>query len=158
MGDLETPKVLRRKSTQETIFYSEFASNALAIKRNCVDHHNTASSSKIKTMKKSATVAELLNTVSTMNNGGNNKMNKEALPIDVCQVKDNYAGDGNDNTDSSMLMKSKHQQILNRQQSCQNDLTYPSSFSKHMKRQTSLVIFATDYEKDMNETGCRWEF
>ena len=132
-------------------------------------------------MKKSATVAELLNTVSTMNNGGHDKMNKEALPIDVCQVKnnnhpppssklfrigdegkeiskDNYAGDGNDNTDSSMLMKSKHQQILNRQQSCQNDLTYPSPFSKHMKRQTSLVIFATDYEKDMNETGCRWEF
>lgn len=179
--DLETPKVLRRKSTQETIFYSEFASNALAIKRNCVDHHNAASSSRIKTMKKSATVAELLNTVSTMNNGGHNKMNKEALPIDVCQVnnnnhpppssklfrigdegkdisKENYAGDGNDNTDSSMLMKSKHQQILNRQQSCQNDLTYPSPFSKHMKRQTSLVIFATDYEKDMNETGCRWEF
>merc|ERR1711936_417334 len=147
--DLETPKVLRRKSTQETIFYSEFASNALAIKRNCVDHHNTASSSKIKTMKKSATVAELLNTISTINNGGHNKMNKEALPIDVRQV---------DNTNSSMLMKSKHQQILNRQQSCQNDLTYPSPFSKHMKRQTSLVIFATDYEKDMNETGCRWEF
>merc|ERR1719361_3390427 len=60
--DLETPKVLRRKSTQETIFYSEFTSNALAIKRNCVDHHNAASSSRIKTMKKSATVAELLNT------------------------------------------------------------------------------------------------
>ena len=87
--DLETPKVLRRKSTQETIFYSEFASNALAIKRNCVDHHNAASSSRIKTMKKSATVAELLNTVSTLNNGGHNKMNKEALPIDVCQVKSN---------------------------------------------------------------------
>merc|ERR1719361_2675543 len=87
--DLETPKVLRRKSTQETIFYSEFASNALAIKRNCVDHHNATSSSKIKTMKKSATVAELLNTVSTMNNGGHNKMNKEALPIDVCQVNNN---------------------------------------------------------------------
>merc|ERR1719216_515714 len=179
--DLETPRVLRRKSTQETLFYSEFASNALAIKRNCVDHHGATSTSRIKTMKKSATVAELLNTVSTMNNGGHNKTNKEALPIDVCQVKnnnhpppssklfrigdegkeisqDNYSGDGNDNTDSSMLMKSKHQQILNRQQSCQNDLTYPSPFSKHMKRQTSLVIFATDYEKDMNETGCRWEF
>ena len=108
-------------------------------------------------------------------------MNKEALPIDVCQVnnnnhpppssklfrigdegkdisEENYAGDGNDNTDSSMLMKSKYQQILNRQQPCQNDLTYPSPFSKHMKRQTSLVIFANDYEKDMNETGCRWEF
>merc|ERR1712110_771186 len=37
--DLETPQVLRRKSRQEKIFYSAFSSNALAIKRNCIDHH-----------------------------------------------------------------------------------------------------------------------
>merc|ERR1712241_224949 len=56
--DLETPKVLRRKSRQETIFYSEFASNALAIKRNCVDHHGAITSSR-KPMKKSSTVSEM---------------------------------------------------------------------------------------------------
>jgi len=44
--DLETPQVLRKKSKQEKIFYSAFSSNALAIKRNCIDHHGTATSRK----------------------------------------------------------------------------------------------------------------
>merc|ERR1719471_521994 len=55
--DLETPQVLRKKSRQEKIFYSAFSSNALAIKRNCIDHHSIATSRK-KSMKKSATVAQ----------------------------------------------------------------------------------------------------
>jgi serine/threonine protein kinase len=183
--DLETPKVLRRKSRQETIFYSEFASNALAIKRNCVDHHGAITSMK-KTMKKSATVSEIFNANDDLNNDGLHHV--ETSPIDVyinnnnqlpnhaetfiksrasenddrvtCHTSDNTS---NPHAITSTMCPLREQEIqhpksINRQQSCQNFLTYPSPFSKHMKRQTSLVVFATDYENDMNEKGCRWEF
>ena len=186
--DLETPKVLRRKSRQETIFYSEFASNALAIKRNCVDHHGAITSSK-KPMRKSSTVSEMLNTIDV---SSNNEVNKEdairkleSSPIDVCQMNNNnqlpsyikskFSRDAidenttcntsnntkypqNNTVHPSEDMQSQHIKSMNRQQSCQDVLTQSSLLSKHMKRQTSLVVFATDYENDMNEQGCRWEF
>jgi MAP kinase interacting serine/threonine kinase len=186
--DLETPKVLRRKSRQETIFYSEFASNALAIKRNCVDHHGAITSSK-KPMIKSSTVSEVFDTVDV---SSSNEMNLEdamkkieSSPIDVCQMNNNHQlpsyikskfsrDDTDENTacntsnntkyphtniiHSSGETQSQHRKSMNRQQSCQDFLTHSSQFSKHMKRQNSLVAFATDYENDMNEKGCRWEF
>jgi len=179
--DLETPRVLRRKSTQETLFYSEFASNALAIKRNCVDHHGATSTSR-KTMKKSATVAEIFDgsNVSTIHVG-----NEVSSPINVYQTDNNnevptytklkllrddekqtcdtsenrkYPDGIKDSTKSSGEIQSRCRKSMNRQQSYQNHLVNPSPFSKHIKRQTSLVVFATDIEKDMNEMGCRWEF
>jgi len=186
--DLETPKVLRRKSRQETIFYSEFASNALAIKRNCVDHHGTTTSSK-KSMVKSSTVSEMFDAVDVSGSNETNiedAMKKiESSPIDVCQMNNNHqlpcyikSKFSRDNTDENRAfntsnntkyphtniiypsgeMQSQHRKSMNRQQSCQEFLTHSSQFSKHIKRQNSLVAFATDYENDMNEKGCRWEF
>jgi len=168
--DLETPQVLRKKSRQEKIFYSAFSSNALAIKRNCIDHHSIATSRK-KSMKKSATVAQFHDVVNdaASNYTLGNKTEGASTPINVCQNNNNYEHPSyiesklreEDDRVASCLAgegESEHQKILNRQQSCQNYLTYPSPFSTHLKRQTSLVVFATDYEKDMNEKGCRWEF
>jgi len=179
--DLETPRVLRRKSTQETLFYSEFASNALAIKRNCVDHHGATTTSR-KTMKKSATVAEIFDgsDVSSMHGGNelsspinvyhadnNNEVptytkpkllrNNEKINCDTSKNR-NYSDAIKDSTKSSGEIQSRCPKSLNRQQSYQSHLINPSPFSKHMKRQTSLVVFATDIEKDMNKMGCRWEF
>merc|ERR1711902_385708 len=83
--DLETPQVLRKKSRQEKIFYSAFSSNALAIKRNCIDHHGTATSRK-KSMKKSATVAQFLDVVNdAASNYTVEKIEGVSNPINVCQ-------------------------------------------------------------------------
>merc|ERR1719273_1703023 len=109
----------------------------------------------------------------------------ESSPIDVCQMNNNHqlpsyikskfsrddidenaASNTSNNTkyshnntiNTSEDMQSQHRKSMNRQQSCQDFLTQSSLLSKHMKRQTSLVVFATDYENDMNEHGCRWEF
>jgi len=186
--DLETPRVLRRhNSTQEIMFYSEFASNALAIKRNCVDHHGTITLLK-KPMKKSATLSELFdgNEVSMLHTFDDNAEKEDiSVPINVCQInnnnqlpnyiKSNHLGDGEqqaiqtsndinfphttkDCNNFSREIENQHPKFTNRQQSCQNYLTHPSSFSKHMRRQTSLAVFAGNYEKDINEVGCRWEF
>jgi len=167
--DLETPQVLRKKSKQEKIFYSAFSSNALAIKRNCIDHHGTATSRK-KSMKKSATVAQFFDVIDDASN--NNTLEKSegaSHPINVCQNNNNYEHptyieskirEEEDRVASRLSGEGENdnQKTFNRQQSCQNYLTYPSPFSTHLKRQTSLVVFADDYEKDMNEKGCRWEF
>merc|ERR1712141_237060 len=186
--DLETPKVLRRKSRQETIFYSEFATNALAIKRNCVDHHGATTSSRTR-MRKSSTVPEMCDTIDDSNSNGVNigdAIKKvKSPPIDVCQMNNNrqipsyikskFSRDDNDeNTTCNIFntekyphsntiypsgeMQSQHRKSMNRQQSCQVTSAQSSPFSKHMKRQNSLVVFATDYENDMNEKGRRWEF
>lgn len=185
--DLETPRVLRRKSTQETLFYSEFASNAVAIKRNCLDHHGATSTSR-KTMKKSATVAEIFDCSDVSNMHSHiNEANKEGVssPINVyqtnnnnqlptytkptllgddekqiCHTSDNinYPNVIKDSINLSGEIQSRYRKSMNMQQSCQNHLTNPSPFSTHIKRQTSLVVFATDIEKDINEMGCRWEF
>jgi MAP kinase interacting serine/threonine kinase len=186
--DLETPRVLRRRnSTQEIMFYSEFASNALAIKRNCVDHHGTVTLLK-KPMKKSATVSELFdgNDVSMLHTYNDSAKKEDiSVPINVCQnnnssqllnymrskhSKDDekqechtsndisYPRNIKDCNNFSRERENQHPKVTNRQQSCQNYLTHPSPFSKHMRRQTSLVVFASNYEKDINEEGCRWEF
>jgi len=167
--DLETPQVLRKKSRQEKIFYSAFSSNALAIKRNCIDHHGMTASRK-KSMKKSATVAQFFDVINdASSNTTQCKTEGASTPINVCQNNNNYEHPTyiaskireEDERVASRLSgedENEHEKILNRQQSCQNYLTYPSPFSTHLKRQTSLVVFATDYEKDMNEKGCRWEF
>jgi serine/threonine protein kinase len=187
--DLETPRVLRRRnSTQEIMFYSEFASNALAIKRNCVDHHGTVTLLK-KPMKKSATVSELFdgNDVSMLHTYNDSAKKEDiSVPINVCQnnnsksqllnymrskhSKDDekqechtsndisYPRNIKDCNNVSRERENQHPKVTNRQQSCQNYLTHPSPFSKHMRRQTSLVVFASNYEKDINEEGCRWEF
>jgi len=186
--DLETPKVLRRKSRQETIFYSEFATNALAIKRNCVDHHGATTSSRTR-MRKSSTVPEMCDIIDDSNSNGVNigdAMKKvKTPPIDVCQMNNNrqipsyikskFSRDDNDeNTTCNIVntekyphpntiypageIQSQHRKSMNRQQSCQVTSAQSSPFSKHMKRQNSLVVFATDYENDMNEKGRRWEF
>jgi len=167
--DLETPQVLRRKSRQEKIFYSAFSSNALAIKRNCIDHHGATTSRK-KSMKKSATVADFFDVINDASSNNSEERNEGvSSPIDVCQNNNNHELSNyikaklveEDERGACRLSgdtESQHQKSLSRQQSCQNYLTYPSPFSKHMQRQTSMVVFATDYEKDMNEKGCRWEF
>ena len=166
--DLETPQVLRKKSRQEKIFYSAFSSNALAIKRNCIDHHGATTSRK-KSMKKSATVADFFDVINDASSNNSEERNEGvSSPIDVCQNNNNHELSNyikaklvEDERGACRLSgdtESQHQKSLSRQQSCQNYLTYPSPFSKHMQRQTSMVVFATDYEKDMNEKGCRWEF
>merc|ERR1719361_359255 len=186
--DLETPKVLRRKSRQETILYSEFATNALAIKINCVDHHGAVTSSR-KPMKKSSTVPEICDTIDDSNSNGVNigdAIKKvKSPPIDVCQMNNNrqipsyikskFSRDDNDENTTCNIgniekyphpntiypsgeMQSQHRKSMNRQQSCQVISAQSSPFSKHMKRQNSLVVFATDYENDMNKKGRRWEF
>merc|ERR1712064_56489 len=159
----------------------EFASNALAIKRNCVDHHGATTSSK-KSIVKSSTVSEMFDAVDS---SSSNETKIESSPIDVCQMNNNHqlpcyikSKFSRDNTDEnrpyntsnntmyphtniiypSGEMQSQHGKSMNRQQSCQEFLTHSSQFSKHIKRQNSLVAFATDYENDMNEKGCRWEF
>jgi MAP kinase interacting serine/threonine kinase len=173
--DLETPRVLRRhKSVQE---YSEFASNALAIKRNCVDHQGVVMLNK--SMKRSATVSELLDGKdAVMLNAFKEAFTKEGVSIPIDEVQGNHNGNVEDQhytyndiispqvtttatKECNMFSKkieTEHPRYTNRQQSCQTYLTNPSPFSKHMRRQTSLVVFAGNYDKDMNEMGCRWEF
>ena len=186
--NLETPRVLRsRNNTKEMMFSSGFASSALAIKRNCGGNPQTNAVLK-QPMKKSATVSEFFegNNESVLDRKDSSLETVDrSLPIAVSQTNNNkhlatFVGSSpsgidekptcdnfNDSTNPNDIKGSNNfsqelgnqlPKLANRKQSCQDYLAYPRPFSKLMKRQTSLVIFANDYEKDMNEIGCRWEF
>ena len=64
----------------------------------------------------------------------------------------------NQNTFCNEIENPYPPKLIQRQESCHNYLTYPSPLSSHMKRQTSLVVFAGNCENGMDETECRWEF
>lgn len=190
--DLETPRVLRRRdSAHEIMFYSEFASNALAIKRNCDDHQGNVALKKA--MKKSATVSELFkaNHFPILNTSKETSFaTKEGKGCNVdklCQRNNNFINNSNinlsngsnddemkqchlnnvnncthdsknNNTFSKKIENQYSSRFMQRQQSSQNYLTHPSTLSKHMTRQTSLAVYAGNYEKGMEDEGCRWEF
>lgn len=189
---LETPRVLRRRdSIQEIMFYSEFASNALAIKRNCDDQQGNVTLKK--SMKKSATVSEFFeaNHFAKLNTSKETVfVTKEGRGCQVeklCQRNNDFIKDSNsnlskdfgddagkkyhiynansgaydsknNNTFSKKIENQYPSRFMQRQQSYQHYLTHPSPLSKHMKRQTSLVVFAGNLEKGVDEDGCRWEF
>lgn len=190
--DLETPRVLRKHdSAHEITFFSEFASNALAIKRNCDDH--TMKTTLKKPMKKSATFSELLdgkvasilntneklpiqeeasrgssfwqtetdNNPDTENSNiilGNHFKNDKDQTCQMSNDNDWSHASINHNTFCNEIENPYPPKLIQRQESCHNYLTYPSPLSSHMKRQTSLVVFAGNCENGMDETECRWEF